>query len=119
MRVIIAGTRSIKDYAKIKSFIEQSDFEITEVVSGRAEGVDLAGEKWANEKGIPIKPFPVTKQDREMFGKNMAPKIRNSNMAHYADALIAIWDGSSGGTKDMIDKMITAGKPRKIFITGL
>jgi len=29
--------------------------------------------------------------------------IRNAEMAEYADALIAFWDGRSKGTKHMID----------------
>lgn len=29
---------------------------------------------------------------------------RNSEMARYADGLIAIWDGRSNGTKHMIDQ---------------
>ena len=29
--------------------------------------------------------------------------IRNAEMADYADALFAVWDGKSKGTKQMID----------------
>ena len=37
-------------------------------------------------------------------GKPTAGPIRNAQMANYADALIAFWDGSSTGTRDMIRK---------------
>ena len=35
--------------------------------------------------------------------KGIAGYLRNKQMAEYADALIAFWDGESKGTKHMID----------------
>lgn len=35
--------------------------------------------------------------------------IRNGEMAKYADALIAMWDGTSTGTKNMIDQATKHG----------
>lgn len=46
MRTIIAGSRSITDYALIQKAVSESGFEITEVVSGGAIGVDRLGERW-------------------------------------------------------------------------
>ena len=37
-------------------------------------------------------------------------------MASYADGLIALWDGTSSGTLDMISKMV--GR-REVWIDGL
>ena len=37
-----------------------------------------------------------------MFGRSAGP-LRNATMANYADALIALWDNKSRGTKNMID----------------
>lgn len=34
----------------------------------------------------------------------LAGFLRNSAMLYYADACVAIWDGSSRGTADTIDK---------------
>ena len=78
------------------------DWEITEVVSGKARGVDTLGEWWAKsgEKDIPIQSFPA---DWKKF-KKAAGYIRNAEMAKYADALIAIWDGESRGTFNMIEE---------------
>jgi hypothetical protein len=42
--------------------------------------------------------FPA---DWDTFGKG-AGFIRNTKMAEYSDALIAIWDGTSRGTAHMI-----------------
>ena len=39
---------------------------------------------------------------------------RNAEMAEYADALIAVWDGDSKGTKHMIECMNKLNK--KVYI---
>ena len=107
MKVIIAGSRDIIDPGVIFPIIERSPFEIDEVVCGMARGVDRMGRRWAIENGIPIKEFPANWGE---YG-NAAGPIRNGEMADYADALIAIWDGQSRGTADMISRMKIAEKP--------
>lgn len=102
MRTIIAGGREITDYEEVCRAILFSNFDITEVVSGKARGVDTLGEQFAKEFNIPIKEFPA---DWNKHGKAAGP-IRNCEMADYVGdegALIAIWDGQSRGTKHMID----------------
>lgn len=111
MKVIIAGSRSITDYTALQSAIFQSDFSISEVVSGCARGPDSLGELWASENNVPVKKFPA---DWGRFGR-AAGHYRNSEMASYADALIVLWDGQSRGTLDMIDRMRRAGKPFEVY----
>jgi hypothetical protein len=108
MKVIIAGSREITNYQVVLEAIAESGFEITEVVCGMARGIDLLGKRWADENGIPVKPFPAK---WEKYGRTHAGRLRNTDMKYYADALIAIHDGESTGTKDMIGKMERAGKP--------
>ena len=110
MKVIIAGSREITDFALVKQAVDASTFKITEVVSGTARGVDKLGEHWASLYEIPIKTFPA---EWDTFGKP-AGFVRNVKMAEYADALIAIWDGKSRGTKHMIDQAKL--KLLKVFI---
>lgn len=98
MKTIIAGSRSIKNSALVEQAVRESGFRITEVVSGTAKGVDQMGEDWANKNNLPIKRFPA---EWNKHGKK-AGYIRNEQMADYANALIAIWDGESKGTKHMI-----------------
>ena len=62
-------------------------------------GVDSMGEEWAKSKSIPVRRFPA---DWDGLGK-AAGFIRNAEMADYADALIAVWDGKSRGTANMIE----------------
>lgn len=102
MKVIIAGTRTIDDEKFVNSCIEKgadSLYFITEIITGGSRGVDALAEKWANKKRIPIH---VCQAEWEKYGRKAGP-IRNEQMAKKADALIAIWDGESHGTKNMID----------------
>lgn len=107
VKVIIAGSRSIGSYEDVGRAIEKAPFEITEVVSGGAQGVDQLGKFWAYQAGIPSKQFNAHWSEH---GKAAGP-IRNREMAAYADALIAIWDGKSRGTKNMIEEMEKLNKP--------
>ena len=84
--------------------MKQIDWEITEVVSGGARGVDKLGEIWAVKNDIPIRLFPANWKEH---GRS-AGYIRNKEMANYADALIALWDGKSAGTRHMVDLAIKA-----------
>jgi len=107
MKVIIAGSRSIEDWTIVATAIRNSPFKITEVVSGGARGVDNLAESLADLHGMPVKLFPA---DWNKHGKAAGP-IRNKQMAEYADCLIAIWDGESKGTSNMIQEMQKLNKP--------
>lgn len=110
MKTIIAGSRTITSYQIVDHAITASGLDITEVVSGKAKGVDFSGEKWAVIHDIPIKSFPA---DWQNLGKR-AGIIRNQQMVHYADALIAIWDGKSRGTQHIIKYAMYSGL--KLFV---
>ena len=101
MKVIIAGGRNFNDYKKLCQFCDKvlSNQTEIEIVSGTANGADKLGEKYANDKKYPIKQFPA---NWNKYGKSAGYK-RNMQMAKYADALIAFWDGTSKGTMHMIN----------------
>lgn len=73
MKVIIAGGRTFNDYdllyqncdkvLRIKNEIE--------IVSGTANGADKLGERYAKEKGYPIKQFPA---NWDKYGKSKGTK---------------------------------------------
>ncbi len=101
MKVIIAGSREGVTYSDIEKGVEQFENAwglITEVVSGCAAGADTLGEQYADEHDIPAKLFPANWQK---YGKG-AGYIRNTEMAKYADGLIAISVNDSRGTANMI-----------------
>lgn len=99
MKIIVAGSRNIVDYDFVVKCIIDSSFKITELISGGCRGVDLLAEKWATQNNIIITRFNAK---WNVYGK-MAGPIRNSEMVNYADGLIAIWDGISRGTKNIIE----------------
>lgn len=107
MKVIIAGGRDLTDYEVCLRGVENAGFDITEVVSGHARGADALGEQFAQETGLTLKVFPA---DWEKHGRAAGP-IRNNAMASYADALIALWDGTSRGTNHMITQAQKLGLP--------
>jgi predicted Rossmann fold nucleotide-binding protein DprA/Smf involved in DNA uptake len=76
MRTIIAGSREITDYALIERGMIDVPFNVTEVVSGGARGVDTLGERWARENGIPIKIFPADWKIRWHFAEYTNGKLR-------------------------------------------
>ena len=103
MKVIIAGGRDIEDMDLLLDALRSSGIihQITEVVSGMARGVDSLAVQWASKFGLPVTPFPA---NWDLHGRAAGP-IRNKQMADYSEALIAIWDSKSRGTKNMIDTM--------------
>ena len=105
MKVIIAGGRNIIEYSLLLDAVENAKFEITEIVSGGARGVDEMAMNYATLNDIKFTEF---KADWDKNGLAAGP-IRNRLMADYADALIAIWDGSSSGTKNMINEATKRG----------
>jgi hypothetical protein len=109
MKVIIAGSRTMLDPKHIESAVKDSQFDITEIVSGTARGADFLGELYGEYYGIPVKRFPA---DWDMYGKAAGYK-RNQQMADYADALILVWDGKSRGSGHMLE--IAKRKGLKIY----
>ena len=105
-KVIIAGSRGFSNYKLLR---EQCNKFLREkrktsniiVVSGHAREKDTLGEKYAQDEGFTLEIYPA---QWKKFGKRAGYR-RNEQMAEVADALIAFWDGSSKGTKHMIDIM--------------
>jgi hypothetical protein len=110
MRVIIAGTRTFDDLILLEKAIEESGFDVTTEVCGMAAGADTLGKFWALARDIPVDEHVAL---WNVYGKSAGYK-RNAIMAEHADALIALWDGKSRGTKHMID--IATAKGLKVFV---
>lgn len=101
-KVIVAGSRNFTDYdlltQKLDTLLQNVTDEI-EIVSGTASGADKLGERYAEKRCLSVKRFPA---DWDKHGKR-AGYLRNAEMAKYADALVAFWDGKSKGTEHMIN----------------
>ena len=124
MKLIIAGSRDLYPTpALIMGLLQMLDINPSEIVSGKAEGVDTCGEIYANNNKIPVIPFPadwddisderaVVKYRKDGKPYNaIAGHDRNRLMAEYADALLLIWDGKSSGSANMKSIMQKLNKP--------
>jgi hypothetical protein len=114
MKVIIAGSRSIDNKNHLIKAIEEAPFGIDKVITGGADGVDTLAINWCIDNSI---NFEVFYPDYEEHGKK-APIIRNRKMSENGDALIAIWDGESSGTKNMINTAKDKGLEVYVYNTG-
>lgn len=108
MKTVIAGSRSIASRLELVLAIQESRFDITEVVSGGAIGVDTLGEDWARMQDVHVVRFLP---DYKIPNPKIAPLIRNEQMAKYSDCAVILWDGKSTGTLNMIKNMYKLNKP--------
>ena len=132
MKVVIAGSRSIKDYATTRSAIIESGLwaqygKKIQVVSGEAEGPDKHGEMFAEKAGLKLHKYPAKWSDLKAPGavvrhnsrgpyNAVAGHTRNQKMADVADAaLVVIRDESSRGSMDMVHRMLKLGKPCYLY----
>lgn len=129
MRVVIAGSRDLGTYKDDKMrrvqltlddcpWMEEiwNEFDwkdrVTEIVSGKAKGVDNLGEQLADKYGISMTGFPA---EWDEFGNRAGP-LRNADMADYGDIAIVIMKaGWSSGSRDMIRQMDKRKKPVLIY----
>lgn len=112
MKVIVTGCRDYKNTKHIEDVLNNSPFEITELITGGAPGVDAVAFVWGLSKGLPQQEFLA---EWDKYFKYASSK-RNTEMAEYADALIAFWDGKSPGTRSMINIAEHLGLKVKIIM---
>jgi hypothetical protein len=125
LKLVIAGGRDINvDPEFIAAYIYTNDLTVSEVISGKAPGIDTIGEQWAKEYAyVPVEDFPADWNDishpdavvkTNKFGKKynaVAGHWRNADMAKYGEGLLLIWDGQSTGSKNMKEEMLKLNKP--------
>ncbi|WBQ32469.1 hypothetical protein [Erwinia phage Kuerle] len=78
-----------------------------ELVCGMARGADMTAYACFKDIGNTIHEYWA---DWDGLGKR-AGFVRNTEMAQVADIGVAFWDGSSRGTKHMIDTLDRLNKP--------
>lgn len=100
-------------YERMDDFIDAIS-SVPTIVSGGARGADKLGEVYAKDNGYNLRIFPA---DWNTHGYK-AGFLRNEEMAEYADALAAFWDGKSRGTKHMISTALKKAIIRSSY-TGM
>lgn len=120
-RVIIAGSRDIENSKlprinkRLDKLLEHALQNQLQIVSGMApNGGDQIGLSWAFLHGLreTVAEFPA---DWARF-KRPAGHIRNSDMAWYGTHLIALWDGKSPGTHNMIKTAQAYGLQTRVIL---
>ncbi len=107
MKVAVIGSRGIT----VNNLSDYLPPDTTEIISGGAKGVDSCARDYAVANNIKLTEFlPEYKK----YGKR-APLLRNITIIENADIVFAFWDGSSRGTKFVIDKCIEYGKDVRII----
>lgn len=107
MKVAVIGSRdlTVKDLGK---YLPEST---TEIVSGGARGIDQCAAKFAHINKIKLTEFLPQYAE---FGKS-APLKRNLQIIEYSDMVIAFWNGTSHGTKYVIDKCLQLHKRITVY----
>jgi len=116
MNILIAGSRTLTDYALFSQQLKKYTCPKDVIVCGydpktkSPKGADEMAWKYAKENNIEVRTFPA---DWDKYGKS-AGAIRNKQMVNVADYLVAFWDGTSKGTA------ITIGfwRSKVLAITG-
>ena len=113
MRVIIAGSRGIKNYESVRlemskivwdKNMTREEQKNVEIITGQCRNSpDEMGELFAKRNGLKHTGFPANWKD----GKKAGP-LRNRKMAEYSamdnGILFVFWDGKSRGTNSMINE---------------
>lgn len=103
MKLLIVGSRSIKDF----DFTQYISKEVNTIISGGANGVDTLAEQYADKYRL---SKMIIRPRYDLFGR-AAPIIRNEQMVDMADAVLVIWDGHSKGSQYTIEYANRKNKP--------
>lgn len=107
MKVAIIGSRGFTNF-DLTPYLPR---DITEIVSGGAKGVDTVAKNYAAEHNIKYTEFLP---EYNKYGKR-APLVRNIDIIKYSDLVLAFWDGTSRGTKFVIENCEKLGIAVKVF----
>ena len=107
MKVAVIGSRGLT----VNDLGKYLPPNTTEIISGGAKGVDTCAKEYALSHGIKLTEFlPEYKK----FGHS-APLKRNITIIENSDLVLAFWDGSSHGTKFVIDNCKRMGVEVKVI----
>lgn len=115
MKIAVVGSRTLGSLFLVERALRLSGFDVSEILTGDARGVDRAAATYATREGIPCRVFPA---NWRQHGKQ-AGAIRNAALVEAADAVVAIWDGRSPGTRLTLEMARRKGRPSYIMKTDL
>jgi len=77
------------------------------IVSGMAPGADRMAAEFAKMNHVVLYPMPA---NWKHYGRSAGMR-RNADMAAFADGALVFWNGTSKGSRNMIETMRKLGKP--------
>ena len=105
-KMAVIGSRTFQNFRFLCDILDEYLKDITELISGGADGADKMSARWARKRGVATKVFePNHKKYKHAYHH------RNRLIAEACDFVVAFWDGSSTGTKYTIDYARRLGKP--------
>ena len=108
MKVGVIGSRNLQ-IDNLEAYLPENT---TEIISGGAKGIDTCAREYAEKKSI---PFTEILPEYHKYGKR-APLLRNMDIVHSADMVVAFWDGVSRGTKFTIGVCREENVPLKVVL---
>ena len=108
MKLMIAGSRSIKNFDLSEYVPPQTDL----IISGGANGVDSLAEQYADRYKL---SKLILRPRYDLYGRG-APLRRNEQMIEFADEVLVIWDGVSKGTQYSVKYAEKRNKPIRVII---
>ena len=115
MRVIVCGTRGLYGgvhWLDLKH--ELDELKPKTIIHGACmNSADQMADKYARDNRIEVIKFPA---DWATYKKH-AGFLRNRQMAaeSHADFCVAVWDGKSNGTRNMIQEATMYGIPSRVI----
>lgn len=116
---LVVGSRSFNDYELMERKLDKilSNFEKVVIVSGGCKkGADFLAERYAKERGYPLKIFYA---DWGAYGKSAGFR-RNVQLHEYISkakcrGCVAFWDGKSKGTEHSFELAKKYGNQLRII----
>ena len=108
MRVAVIGSRELM----VDNLGDYLPKETTEIVSGGARGIDACAREYAQRHGLKLTEYLP---EYSKYGRG-APLKRNITIIENADIVLAFWDGTSRGTKYVIDNCRKRNIPVEIHL---
>jgi len=108
MRVAVIGSRGLQ----VRGLGEYLPKETTEIISGGAKGIDACAREYALRHGLKLTEYLP---EYSRYGRG-APLKRNITIIENADLVLAFWDGSSKGTKYVIENCKKRNIPVQVYL---
>ena len=107
MKLAIVGSRSIR-IDNLELYLPDN---VSDIVSGGANGVDKSAKEFAIKNSIKYTEF----LPKYNLYKRGAPLKRNIEIINYCDELLIFWDQKSKGTKFVIENSKKLNKKFRII----